>query len=121
MLAATTEVELKMLLAAASSSTAPSEELIENVFVAVPSEMPVRVLPLRVPLQTLLAMLIVDPLLLGITECLVGVCDILELLLGALRIVLVLVRVKLDGQLLEGLLDLLIRRATLQTQLRIQV
>ena len=118
---ATAKVELKLLLTTASTSATTSKELIEYVLVAMPSEMPVRVLSLSMPLQTLLAMLIVHLLLLGVTERLVGVCDILELLLGALRIVLVLVRVKLDGKLLEGLLNLLICRTTLQTQLRIQV
>ena len=64
----TTEIELKMLLAAASSSAATtSEKLIEDVLVAVPSEMSVRILSLSMPFQTLLAMLIVHPLLLGVT------------------------------------------------------
>ena len=97
------EVELKVLLAAAAPTSAPAKELIKKVLLV-----EVRVLTLGMTFQALVAMLIVYLSLFGIRECLIGVCDILELLLGALWIVLVLIGMKLDGHLLEGLLDLIV-------------
>jgi hypothetical protein len=56
-------------------------------------------------------MLIVNTLLVGVRECLIGICYVLELLLGSIGVVLVLVWVKL-----EGLLDLVLYGASLQAK-----
>ena len=107
------EVELVLLLSPATASASP-EELVEDVLLV--ESTAVRILTLRVSLQALLAMLIVNTLLVGIRECLIGICYVLELLFGSIGVVLVLVRVELDGHLLEGLLDLILCGASLQAQ-----
>ena len=106
------EVELVLLLSPATASSA-SKELVEDVLL-VEATAAARVLTLRVSLQALLAMLIVNTLLVGVRECLIGICYVLELLLGSIGVVLVLVWVELDGHLLKGLLDLVLGRVTLQ-------
>lgn len=107
------EVELELLLSPATASAAP-KELVEMVLL-------VEATALRVSLQALLAMLIVNTPLVGIRECLIGICYVLELLLGSIGVVLVLVWVELDGHLLEGLLDLVLCGASLQTKYLIVV
>jgi hypothetical protein len=107
------EVELVLLLSPATAFTSP-KELVENVLLVEATT--IRVLTLRVSLQALLTMLIVNTLLVGIRECLIGICYVLELLLGSIGVVLVLVRVELDGHLLESLLDLFLCGASLQAQ-----
>ena len=107
------EVELVLLLSPATASAAP-KELVEDVLLVKATA--VRVLTLRVSLQALLTMLIVNILLVGIRECLIGICYVLELLLGSIGVVLILVRVELDGHLLEGLLDLILCGTSLQAK-----
>ena len=107
------EVELVLLLSPATASATP-EELVEDIVLVEATA--IRVLTLRVSLQALLAMLIIYTLLVWVRECLVGICYILELLLGSIRVVLVLIRVELDGHLLEGLLDLILCGASLQAK-----
>lgn len=104
------KVELVLLLSPATASASP-EELVEDVLLIEATA--VRVLALRVSLQALLAMLIVNTLLVGIRECLIGICYVLELLFGSIGVVLVLVRVELDSHLFEGLLDLIFSGASL--------
>ena len=112
---ATTLLELEMELLARASLSLLAEELVEHVFMA---EMLVTawVLTLCLSLNTLFSVLIVDPALLGVRECLVGVGDFLELLLGLLGVVLVFVWVEPNGHLLEGLLDLILIGTTVQSQ-----
>jgi len=98
-----TMLEMKVLLSPASTPTA--EELIEHIFMTEVS-MSRWIATLLLPLDPLLTMLVVDPFLFGITKYLVGVCDRLEFLLGAVRVILVFVRVVLDRHLLESFLDL---------------
>ena len=107
------EVELVLLLSPTTASASP-KELVEGVLLVEAAA--VRVVTLRVSLQALLTMLIVNPLLIGIRECLIGICYVLELLLGPIGVILVLVRVELDGHLLEGLLDLILCGVTLQAK-----
>ena len=107
------EVELVLLLSPATASATP-EELVEDIVLVEATA--IRVLTLRVSLQALLAMLIIYTLLVWVRECLVGICYILELLLGSIRVVLVLIRVELDGHLLEGFLDLILCGASLQAK-----
>ena len=107
------EVELVLLLSPATASASP-EELVEDVLLV--ESTAVRILTLRVSLQALLAMLIVNTLLVRIRECLIGICYVLEFLFGSIGVVLVLVRVELDGHLLEGLLDLILCGTSLQAQ-----
>jgi len=107
------EVELVLLLSPATASASP-EELVEDVLLVEATA--VRILTLRVSLQALFAMLIVNTLLVGIRERLIGICYVLELLFGSVGVVLVLVRVELDGHLLEGLLYLILCGASLQAQ-----
>ena len=109
------EVELVLLLSPATASAAP-KELVEDVLLVEATAAAARVLTLRVSLQALLAMLIVNTLLVGVRECLIGLCYVLELLLGSIGVVLVLVWVELDGHLLKGLLDLVLCRASLQAK-----
>lgn len=71
---------------------------------------------LCLPLDPLLAQLIIDPALVWVAERLVSVRYLLELFLGGLWVVLVFVRVVPDRLLLEGLLDLVLGGVTLQTQ-----
>ena len=108
------EVELVLLLSPATASAAP-KELVEDVLL-VEATATARVLTLRVSLQALLAMLIVNTLLVWIRECLIGICYVLELLLGSIRVVLVLVWVELDSHLLKGLLDLVLCGTSLQAK-----
>ena len=107
------EVELVLLLSPTTASASP-KELVEGVLLVEAAA--IRVVTLRVSLQALLTMLIVYPLLIGIRECLIGICYVLELLLGPIGVILVLVRVELDGHLLEGLLDLILCGVTLQAK-----
>ena len=107
------EVELVLLLSPATASATP-EELVEDIVLVEATA--IRVLTLRVSLQALLAMLIVNTLLVWVRECLVGICYILELLLGSIGVVLVLVRVELDRHLLECFLDLILCGASLQAK-----
>ena len=114
LLSVAAEVELVLLLSPATASAAP-KELVEDVLL-VEATATARVLTLRVSLQALLAMLIVNTLLVWIRECLIGICYVLELLLGSIGVVLVLVWVKLDGHLLKGLLDLVLCGTSLQAK-----
>ena len=114
LLSVAAEVELVLLLSPATASAAP-KELVEDVLL-VEATAAARVLTLRVSLQALLAMLIVNTLLVRVRECLIGICYVLELLLGSIGVVLVLVWVELDGHLLEGLLDLVLCRTSLQAK-----
>ena len=114
LLSVAAEVELVLLLSPATASAAP-KELVEDVLL-VEATATARVLTLRVSLQALLAMLIVNTLLVWIRECLIGICYVLELLLGSIRVVLVLVWVELDSHLLKGLLDLVLCGASLQAK-----
>ena len=109
------EVELVLLLSPTTASAAP-KELVEDVLLVEATAAAARVLTLRVSLQALLAMLIVNTLLVRVRECLIGICYVLELLLGSIRVVLVLVWVELDGHLLKGLLNLVLCRASLQAK-----
>ena len=63
-----------------------------------------------------LTLLVIDAALVFITECLVGICNLLELLLGSVRVVLVTVGMVLDGELLECLFDFLFGRVFLHAQ-----
>mmetsp|Transcript_780 Transcript_780/g.1390 ORF Transcript_780/g.1390 Transcript_780/m.1390 type:complete len:219 (-) Transcript_780:280-936(-) len=103
------EIELKSL---APASTTSPEEAIEHVVEVGASRISAALL---LP-HALLSILIVDIPLLRIAKGLVGLGNFLELLLGLIRVILVLVGVELDGQLLIGLLDLLLRGALLQAQ-----
>ena len=114
LLSVAAEVELVLLLSPTTASAAP-KELVENVLL-VEATAAARVLTLRVSLQALLAMLIVNTLLVRVRECLIGICYVLELLLGSIGVVLVLVWVELDGHLLKGLLDLVLCRTSLQAK-----
>ena len=115
LLSVAAEVELVLLLSPATASAAP-KELVEDVLLVEATAAAARVLTLRVSLQALLAMLIVNTLLVGVRERLIGICYVLELLLGSIGVVLVLVWVELDGHLLKGLLDLVLCRASLQAK-----
>ena len=64
--------------------------------------------------DSLVALLVVDPTLVRVAEHFVSVRDFLELCLRSLWVVLVLVRMVLDGQLLELLLDLRLGRVLLK-------
>ena len=114
LLSVAAEVELVLLLSPATASATP-KELVEDVLLVEATATP-RVLTLRVSLQALLAMLIINTLLVGVRECLIGICYVLELLLGSIGVVLVLVWVELDGHLLEGLLDLVLCCSSLQAK-----
>lgn len=103
-----------MLLPSASSA-ATSKELIEHIFMTIVS-MPRWIPSLLLPLDTLFTMLIIYPSLFGVAERLVRVRNRLELFLCAIRVVLVLVRMELYRHLFEGLLDLVLCGASLQTQ-----
>lgn len=117
------KVELEVLLMMISSATAttlslsPAKELIEEILMI---EMEVTaascILPRLLPLDSLLAMLIIDLSLLGIRESLIGICNLLELCLRPLRVMLVLVWMKLNGHLLESLLNLLLTCSFLQPE-----
>jgi hypothetical protein len=98
-----TMLEMKVLLSAASTSAA--EELVEHIFMTEVS-MTRWIGTLLLPLDPLLAMLIVYPFLFGVAKYLVGVCDRLEFLLGTVGVILVFVRMVLDRHLLESFLDL---------------
>ena len=108
------EIELELLLSPATAFATP-KELVEDVLL-VEATATARILTLRVSLQALFAMLIVNTLLVGVRECLIGICYVLELLLGSIGVVLVLVWVELDGHLLERLLDLVFCGASLQAK-----
>jgi hypothetical protein len=114
LLSVAAEVELVLLLSPTTASATP-KELVEDVLL-IEATAAARVLTLRVSLQALLAMLIVNTLLVRVRECLIGICYVLELLLGSIRVVLVLVWVELDGHLLERLLDLVLCRTSLQAK-----
>ena len=90
------EVELVLLLSPTTASAAP-KELVEDVLLVEATAAAARVLTLRVSLQALLTMLIVNTLLVRIRECLIGICYVLELLLGSIGVVLVLVWVELQS------------------------
>ena len=108
------EIELELLLSPATAFATP-KELVEDVLL-VEATATARVLTLRVSLQALLTMLIVNTLLVRIRECLIGICYVLELFLGSIGVVLVLVWVELDGHFLERLLDLVLCGASLQAK-----
>jgi len=97
-------LEMKVLLSSASTSTA-TEELIEHIFMTEVSM--TRGIPtLLLPLDSLLAVLVIDPFLFGIAKYLVGVGYRLEFLLGTIRVILVFVGVVLNRHFLETFLDL---------------
>ena len=108
------EVELEMLLMAASPATA-TKELIEDIIMIEPA-VSGGIATLLLSFKSLLSVLIVDAFFFGVAESLVCVSDALEALLRSLGIVLVLVRVILDRHLLKRLLYLLLCGTTLQTQ-----
>jgi hypothetical protein len=114
LLSVAAEIELELLLSPATAFATP-KELVEDVLL-VEATATARILTLRVSLQALFAMLIVNTLLVGIRECLIGICYVLELFLGSIGVVLVLVWVELDGHFLERLLDLVLCRASLQAK-----
>ena len=102
------EVEVGPLLPASEglpevkASLAPSLEVSERLLIEPSTTSSLS------SLETLLAELVVYPLLLRVAERLVCVRDLLELGFGALGVVLVLVRMVPDCQLLERLLDLVL-------------
>ena len=106
-------LEMEVLLS--STSSASSEKLIEHIFM---TEMAVTrwVSSLLLSLDSLFTVLIVNSSLFGIAECLIGVCNGLELFLGTFWIVLVFVGMELDRHLFEGFLDLILGCAPLQPQ-----
>ena len=99
-------LEVEVLLA--SLLPLLTEELVEHVFMAV---VPVGVLPLLLSFESLFSVLVVDGALLWVGEGLVGISYLLEVGLRLVRVVLVLVRVELDGHLLKLLLDLVLCRS----------
>ena len=94
---------------ASATSTTP-EEIGKNVIhvhmieAAVASTLAFALLMLA---DSFLTLLIVYSALVRVRKRLVGVSYLLELSLGCFGVVLILVRVILDGKLLEGFLDLL--------------
>ncbi len=103
-------LKVEVLLTPTSSAT--SEELIEHIFM---TEVPMTrgISSLLLPLDSLLTMLIIHSSLFGITECLISISNGLELFLGAVRVILVFVRVELDRHLFERLFDLVLGCASL--------
>lgn len=103
------EVLLMMITTSSTLSLAPTKELIEEIFVV---EMEIAtascILTRLLPLNALFAMLIIDLSLLRIRQSLIGVCNLLELSLRSLRVVLILVWMKFNGEFLECLLNLLL-------------
>ena len=103
---------LKVKVLLSSTSPASSKELIEHIFM---TEVPMtrRIPSLLLPFDSLLTMLIIHPPLFGVTECLVGICNGLELFLCTVGVVLVFVWVELYRHLFECLFDLVLCRASL--------
>jgi len=98
---------LKVEVLLSPTSSAPSEELIKHIFM---TEVPMTggISSLLLSLDTLLTMLIINSSLFGIAECLIGVCNGLELFLGTVRVVLVFVGVELYRHLFERLFYLVL-------------
>ena len=107
------ELEVELLLASASSLTV-REELVEHVFMRVTTEMPIGILTGGLSLHTFLSMLIVDFAFFRVRENLIGIRDLLELLLRSVWVILVFIRMILNGQLFELLFNLLISRPSLK-------
>ena len=63
-----------------------------------------------------LSLLVIDAALIFVTECLVCICNFLELLLRCIRVVLVAIGMVLDGELLECLFDFLVGRVSFHAQ-----
>jgi hypothetical protein len=114
-------------LVAATSATLLAKHVLEDVVhvhalstEATTSEAGALLLPgcllLLVLVETILAQLVVNTALLLVSEDLVGIRDLLELLLGRIGVVRVLVRVILDGLLFECLLKLLLSRVLLNAE-----
>lgn len=89
---AMTEIKVELLMTTASLLL--TKELIEYVLMG---ELTIWVLPLSLSFNSLLAMLIVNFALFRVRECLVRVCDLLELCLCLLWVLLIFIRVELDG------------------------
>jgi len=114
---ASSEIVLESLSSSAHSSahathaahaSSASEELREDIIEIHAAEASSRVASALLLADSLGSKLIVGLPLFLITEGLVCKCDFLELCLRSLRVILVLVRMVLDRQLLELLLDLLL-------------
>jgi hypothetical protein len=95
-----TMLEVELLSSSASSA---SKELIENVFVAemTPAKVHVRILTLLLSFHSLFTVLIIDASLLRVTQSLICIGYLLELLLCPVGIIFVLVWMIFDCKLLE--------------------
>ena len=109
------KVELEMLLATSRLSTTTSaKELREKIFWIEATS--TTLLALLLSLDSFLSMLIVDLSLLRITECFIGVGNLLELHLSSLRVFFIFVRVVFNSLLLEGLLYFVLTGTLLHTK-----
>ena len=108
---------LLLLLAASHVKSATTVEDVVKVKVKLLSTSATLsgVLALLLLLDSLWTELIVCPSFFRVTQRLVRIGNLLELGLGSLRVIGVLVRVMLDSELLESLLDLRLRGRFLQT------
>ena len=110
------KMELEMLLAITSrlSTTTSAKELREKIFWIEATS--TTLLALLLSLDSFLSMLIVDLSLLRITECFIGVGNLLELHLSSLRIFFIFVRVVFNSLFLEGLLYFVLTGTLLHTK-----
>ena len=119
LLSATTASRVKVEATSAAPSS-PTKELTKDVVEVHVVELLISAswlpLSLLVLTHTILSLLIIDTPLVLILESLVGVCNLLELILGGVGVILILVRVVLDGELFEGFLDVLLRGVAFHTQ-----
>ena len=113
---AATHVEVEVLASAATSAT--TKEVCKNIIHvhAIESTATTLAVSLLMLSHTLFSLQIVDTTLLFIAKGLIGIGNLLELCLGSLRVVLVLIRMVLDSQLLECLLNLSVSRVAFDTQ-----
>ena len=120
LLATTTlsEVEVESLASATTTSATTSEEVSKDVIHVHVHVLATTWLTLSLLLlaNTLLSKLIVDSSLLWVRKGLIRICDLLEFLLGCVRVVQILVWMVLDGKLLECLLQLGIISVPLHSQ-----
>ena len=115
------ELEILLLLTASAAPASASEELIEELILLLVALLSIGVLPLLLPLDALLSMLVIHSFLLCITQDFVCIRDLLELLLCSLGVVLVLVRVELYRLLFECFFNLFLGRAPPEPELLIEV
>lgn len=104
---------LKVEITAATSATTAEEicEYVIHVHIIEASTLTVALLVLS---DAFLSLLVVDSTLFRVGKSLIGIGNLLKFLFGSFGVILVLVRVILDCELLEGFFYFIFRRVSLQ-------